>query len=817
MHPFDSIVTGSLDIACAEALERHHGELAPEHLLAGLLKNPSSFASRELKSTWPRLETLLKALPVLKSEVSAGELRPSPALQNWLSCASSHALQKGKRDMAEAHLLRFLPRFFPALQLSAEDLQKLSNAQDGEGPSGPPDFLSNLNQLAEAGKLDPVIGRSGEIRSVMEILGRRSKNNPVLVGPAGVGKTAIAEGLADAIVKGHVPEVLRGKCVYALDMGALMAGTSYRGAFEERLQALIQFLKGQGGEAILFVDEMHQLVGAGKTEGAMDAANLLKPALARGELHCIGATTEDEYQKYILGDSALERRFRAVPVRPPSKEEAMEILMGLRPRWEAHHGIKIGDEAIYQAVLLSEQYSTDKYLPDKAIDLVDEAASALKLSTETMPPKLAELEAEIRAKKILSKAGLENANIKGEIEQMEGRFQRERQNWEREVLAMKRTGELKNRLERCRFDLDQAERNADFETASKLKYSTIPDIEKQIEGNAHDHQLGQKHVAQVIARQSGIPLEKILKDKQERLLELEEYLARRVFGQRASLREIADTLITAHAGLKDQRRPLGSFLLKGPSGVGKTETAKALAEFLFDSQDNIVRLDMSEFSEKHSVAKLIGAPAGYIGYAEGGVLTEAVRRRPYSVLLFDEIEKAHPDFADILLQILDEGQLTDNKGRTVNFRNCVVFLTTNATDCEATFKPEVLGRLDAVCEYRRLKSSDRGRLVDKLLAELNQRLAPKRAHLALAEPLKAQLRERGYSSAYGARPLASLFNKWVIRPLSRRVLSGEEFGGEWVAHWDEGQQCARFVRPGEAAFQGSRIEANSGNLAFLGC
>ena len=810
MHQFDPVVSGSLDIARAEALERRHPELAPEHLFLGLLKNPDSYASRELKSCLPRLEALLERLPTLKTGGDT-ELAASPGLQNWLSYAFGRCQQEGRKEASESDLLRFLPRLLPTLELGKEDLQKLSNVQNGTNAGGPPEFLVNLNELAESGKLDPVIGRSREIRSVMEILGRRSKNNPVLVGPAGVGKTAIAEGLAEAIVKGKVPDVLRGKCVYSLDMGALMAGTSYRGAFEERLQGLIKFLKEEAGEAILFIDEMHLLVGAGKSDGAMDAANLLKPALARGELHCIGATTEDEYQKYILGDSALERRFRAVPVRPPSKEEAIEILMGLRPRWEAHHGIKISDEAIYQSVFLSEQYITDKNLPDKAIDLIDEAASALKLSTETMPPKLSELEACIRSKKILSKMEPENKAIKSEIGTMEKRFQKEREDWEREVLAMKRTSELQGQLERYQFELEQAERKADFENAGKLKYSIIPGIEKQIRDNPHGHHLNKGHIAQVIARASGIPVEKILKDKQEHLLGLEAHLKGRVFGQDTPLREIAATLMTAHAGLKEENRPLGSFLLKGPSGVGKTETAKALAEFLFDSEDNMVRLDMSEFSEKHSVAKLIGAPAGYVGYDEGGVLTEAIRRRPYSVLLFDEIEKAHSDFADILLQILDEGRLTDNKGRTVNFRNTVIFLTTNAADCERAFKPEVLGRLDAILEYRGLKSSEMGRLVDKLLAGLNRRLALKHMHLELAPAFKTRLRERGHSATYGARPLAALFNKWVIHPLSRRVLSGTEMAGDWVAQWNEGGQCAEFCRPEDA-----QAKEAPNNLAYLG-
>jgi ATP-dependent Clp protease ATP-binding subunit ClpB len=647
--------------------------------------------------------------------------------------------------------------------------------------------------MAESGKLDPVIGRSKEIRAVMEILGRRGKNNPVLVGPAGVGKTAIVEGLADAIVKGKVPDVLEGKIVYSLELGALMAGTKYRGEFEERLQNLLKFIKEQNGQAILFIDELHQLVGAGRTDGAMDAANLLKPALARGELHCIGATTPEEYQKYILNDSALDRRFRGVPVDEPTKEDAIEILMGIREKMEIHHGIKISDRAIYDAVFLSSQYIPDKNLPDKAIDLIDEASSALKLSAEAMPADLAELEGEIRTKKVYAKSQSRAADIEKEIAALEERFIEGKAKWEQEVLGLKKEAELKLSLERYKFELEQAQRNQDYETASKLKYQTIPEVESLLANSQTTWILDTKHIANVISRQKGIPVEKILKSKQEQILELEAYLKRKVFGQDEALHEISEVLVTAHAGLSDPSRPLGSFLLKGPSGVGKTETAKALAEFLFGSQDNLIRFDLSEFSEKHSVSKLIGAPAGYVGYEEGGVLTEAIRRKPYSVILFDEVEKAHRDFSDILLQILDDGRLTDNKGRTIDFKNTIILITTNSKNLEADFKPEVLGRLDAMLSYKALDNTIMTNLIDKQLQLLNERLESKELSIQLDPKVYEELAKRGYDPRFGARPLQSVFTQIVTRPLSKKVLEGHLEKGQMKGVWkDDGSHHVDF-------------------------
>lgn len=779
MNKFDPIVEGSIAIAQSEALKRKNTEITPYHLILGLINNPQSYSSRGLKKYKSQAENLIKALPTTTAKADLDSLRASTKLSEWLTYASSNAIQNGKQEVRETDLLKYLAQVVPEFKIDYNDLK----AENAEEEVEQPTFLTNLNELAANGKLDPVIGRSKEIRAVMEILGRRGKNNPVLVGPAGVGKTAIVEGLADAIVKGKVPDVLEGKTVYSLDLGALMAGTKYRGEFEERLQALLKFIKNQNGQSILFIDELHQLVGAGKTEGAMDAANLLKPALARGELHCVGATTPEEYQKFILNDSALDRRFRAVPVDEPSKEDAIEILMGIREKMEIHHGIKISDRAIYDAVFLSSQYIPDKNLPDKAIDLIDEASSALKLSAEAMPASLVELESEIRSKKIYAKTQSKPEEIEKEISQLEEKFRDQKAVWEKEVLALKRVSELKHNLERSKFELEQAQRTQDYEAASKLKYSVIPELENELSKSNNPWVLKTEHIANVISRQKGIPVEKILKSKQEEILELEAFLKSRVYGQDNAIHEISEVLITAHAGLSDPTRPLGSFLLKGPSGVGKTETAKSLADFLFGSEDNLVRFDLSEFSEKHSVAKLIGAPAGYVGYEEGGVLTEAIRRKPYSVILFDEIEKAHKDFSDILLQILDDGRLTDNKGRTIDFKNTIIILTTNSRNIEADFKPEVLGRLDAVLTYNELDNTIMESLIDKQIKQLNARLEAKDLTVELDKKVYEELAKRGYDPRYGARPLQSVFSQLVTRPLSKKVLEGHLESGKMKAFW----------------------------------
>ena len=767
MNNFDKIVSGALDIAQSKAIELQNTELSPVHLLYGLISNPSSYASKALKDNLEQVQDMLGHLPKSSGAVQIEQIRPSSHFNSWLTQAGGYAAQSGKQEIAEKHLLKFLPQIFPNLNV---DYSKFNSDEDEQ--TEVPCFLINLNEKAQDGKLDPVIGRTKEIRAVMEILGRRSKNNPVLVGPAGVGKTAIVEGLAEAIVKGNVPDVLKGKTVYSMELGSLIAGTKYRGEFEERIQHLLKFAKEGAGQYIIFIDEIHQIIGAGKTDGAMDAANLLKPALSRGELHCIGATTEDEFQKYILKDPALERRFRQVPVWEPTKEDSIEILMGLKEKFEGHHGIKITDDAIYSAVMLSDQYITDKNLPDKAIDLVDESASALKLSAEAMPAELELLQSEIRNKRILVQVE-SNKELEKEVNELQKKFDEAYVKWEQEVNALKRVSDIKNRLDRLKFDLEKAEREQNYEEASKLKYSLIPETEKEMEQFSHNWELKKENIASIIARHTGIPVEKILKSKQDNLLHLEDDLNKRVFGQKEALHEIAETLLASYAGLTDETRPMGSFLLKGPTGVGKTETAKALAEFLFDDDQNIIRLDMSEFSEKHSVAKLIGSPAGYVGYDDGGVLTEAVRRKPYSVILFDEIEKAHSDFSDILLQILDDGRLSDNKGRTINFKNTIILLTSNSKSPELDFKPEVLGRMDGVLTFNSLDKSVMHNLVEKQIKLLKKRIKGQKFEIEFSKDAINHLADIGYDETYGARPLATVFNKLVIRPLSKMVLSGK--------------------------------------------
>ncbi|MFT5658678.1 MAG: ATP-dependent Clp protease ATP-binding subunit ClpB [Gammaproteobacteria bacterium] len=794
MNNFDSVVTGAIDIAQNEALERKNTELSQYHLIWGLVSNPSSYCSKALKAYKKELKKLLDALPVSSNKIQLDQIRANSRFSEWMTKASARAIQSGRKEIEESDLIRYMPEILPDLPVDWNAFQTAGLEEEHEAP----DFLINLNELANSGKLDPVIGRTKEIRAVIEILGRRSKNNPVLVGPAGVGKTAIVEGLADAIFKENVPDILLGKIVYSLDMGSLMAGTKYRGDFEERIKALLDFIKSKSGEAILFIDEIHQIVGAGKTEGATDAANLLKPALARGELHCIGATTYDEYQRYILNDSALERRFCSVPVDEPGIEDAVEILMGVREKLEIHHGIKISDEAIYQSVVLSVQYITDKNLPDKAIDLIDEASSAMKLSAEAMPSKLAELEGEIRSKKIYAQMDKNNSDIHAEIEILEKQFTKEKHVWEQEVLSLKRISELKNQLETYRFEYEQASRDQNYEKASELQYGLIPETEAAI-ANCHNNWiLNETNIANVISRHTGIPVEKILRSQQENILEIEDKLNSRVFGQQDSMHEISETLIAAHAGLNDETRPLASFLLKGPSGVGKTETAKAISEFLFDTEANLIRMDLSEYSEKHSVAKLIGAPAGYVGYDDGGTLTEAVRRKPYSVILFDEIEKAHSDFSDILLQILDDGRLTDNKGRTINFKNTIILLTTNSKNIEADFKPEVLGRLDGILDYNPLDKSVMKSLINKQLLLLNNRLKSKRVSVELDPLLLNSIAEQGYDDRYGARPLNTVFNRVIIRPLSKLLLSGKLDEGHFILSLEDGKLSVTHLEKNKA-------------------
>jgi len=775
MNNYDSIVTGSVELAQAEALKRKNSELTEFHLLWGLINNPATISSRELKGEKKVIRGLLDGLPTM-DRISLDKIRPSVKFSEWFTMASSEAIQKGKELISEADLLRHLQRFFPQLEIDASDYENESEV---------PEFLENLNELAEAGKLDPVIGRSVEIRRVQEILCRRTKNNPVLVGSPGVGKTAIVEGLAGLIQSNNVPDIIQGKTIYNLNLGTLMAGTKFRGEFEERMDALIRFIKNQGRDAILFIDEIHLLIGAGKTEGAMDAANLLKPALSRGELSCIGATTYDEYKKYIEADSALERRFHQVAVSEPTKEETIQILMGLKEKLEIHHGIEITEDAIVSSVYLSDQFISDRFLPDKAIDIVDEAAAGLKLSADSLPPELEEMNALIRSKKILAKANPKDKKLSEEIDEIEKQFNSGKETWESKVLDLKKVSQLKQQLDKLQFQLQKMEMEGDFEGASRIKYGDIPKIEEEIAEFDVSWKLVRANIGEVISRSTGVPVERILRTQQENLLELAGYLKSRVFGQEKALEEITDTLIAAHAGLTDQTRPLGSFLLMGPSGVGKTETAKALAKFLFDSEKFLIRIDLSEYSEKHSVAKLIGAPPGYVGYEKGGILTEAVRHNPYSVILFDEIEKAHPDFSDIMLQILDDGRLTDTQGRVVNFKNTVIFATSNLPNHEDFFKSELLGRLDEVLYFDLLNEDVINLILERELELLNQKLTVKDITLSLDNEFKERIRKVGFDDKYGARPLKNAFNRMVIKPFSKILLKEKEFKGSFRLNMDD--------------------------------
>jgi ATP-dependent Clp protease ATP-binding subunit ClpB len=800
-------------VAAAQELARRMGnpELYPEHLLLALL---DQVLPQQLVESASTLRAEAEARLAAKPRVEGLQQQPtvSRAFSEVLDRASTEARSMEDDYVSTEHLLLALD-VVPRDQLEAKIKavrggQRVTSQDPEETYQALEKFGRDLTSAAEQGKLDPVIGRDEEVRRVIQVLSRRTKNNPVLIGDPGVGKTAIVEGLAQRIVAGDVPEGLKGKRVWALDIGALLAGSKYRGEFEERLKAVLNEIQSAEGRIILFIDELHTIVGAGAAEGAVSAGNLLKPMLARGELRAVGATTLDEYRKHIEKDAALERRFQPIFVGEPSVADTIAILRGLKERYEAHHGVRIRDAALVAAAVLSDRYITDRFLPDKAIDLVDEAGSRLRMEIDSSPVELDEADRRVRQLEIeLAAMAKESKDVREPVERelAEAKERRDelQARWSKEKEALDRVKEITQRIDELRMEYERAERAGDFNRAAEIRHGELPTLERELaerdgaqpENAMVKEEVDEDDVAAVVARWTGIPVDRLLEGETEKLIHMEERLHQRVVGQDEAVEAVANALRRARTGLQDPNRPIGSFVFLGPTGVGKTELARALAEFMFDDDRAMVRLDMSEYQERHAVARLIGAPPGYIGYEEGGQLTEAVRRRPYSVILLDEIEKAHNEVFDVLLQILDDGRLTDGQGRTVDFRNTVLIMTSNlrsADQLREFFRPEFLNRIDEVVEFEPLTRDQLAEIVELQLERLRARLADRGLELELTDDAKQVVAEAGWDPTYGARPLKRALQRLVENPLALRLLEGE-FG--------EGDSVRVDAKDGELSFE----------------